>query len=90
MPIKKKFTGRLVIHVGDLVEITVGAQRMMGEVVEDRGRIGFKGRKLYRITLQTDSADPRSIELPAEEIVVTRRASSPKKGAHQGEEDRAE
>lgn len=67
------------IHVGDLVEIMFGAQKMMGKVVEDRGRIGFKGRNLYRIIVSTGADELMGIELPSDEIHVKRRVPRSRK-----------
>jgi hypothetical protein len=78
---KKGAARRSTIHVGDLVQIKFGAGDVMGQVVEDRGRIGFKGRNLYRILVTMDAGEPMNIELPAEEIRIARRASAAKKVA---------
>ena len=42
--------------VGDLVQVNFGGDEVKGRVVENRGRIGVRGRNLYRILLQMDLA----------------------------------
>jgi hypothetical protein len=86
----KKIVGRRalsaskVLHVGDMVQVMFGAQSMKGKVVEDRGRIGYKGRNLYRILVQAGMGELMNIELPAEEIRVTRRVPISRKGHQHG------
>ncbi len=80
MTMKKKTVGkkgatRSTIHVGDLVQVNFGGDEVKGRVVENRGRIGVRGRNLYRILLQMDAGEPMNIELPTERIRITRRAS---------------
>jgi hypothetical protein len=84
MPMKKGSGSRgaahsASVHIGDLVQITFGSQKMKGKVVEDRGRIGYKGRNLYRILVTTGANEPMDIELPADEFQITRRASASRK-----------
>src|SRR5688500_5338389 len=71
MRVKKTAQNRITraINVGDSVRIRFGAKTVSGQIVEDRGGIGVKGRRLYRIRLLIDD-EPTSIELPADKCNV--------------------
>lgn len=79
MPLNKKVKTGFRIHraggvrVGDLVKVAFGAHPASGRVVEDRGKIGVKGRQLYRVVIMMNN-EPMSLELPADEIQIVRRA----------------
>jgi hypothetical protein len=53
-------------QVGQAVRLKHGFRGMIGEVVEDRGPIGVRGRRLYAVKLRLDrgtnlsSSDPKS------------------------------
>jgi len=51
--------------VGDRVRFKLGAHRLVGTVVEDRGFIGVGGRQLVRIEVEIDPTYSREFELPA-------------------------
>jgi hypothetical protein len=55
---------------GDLVRFKFGLRFVQGEVKEDRGPIGIKGRRLYLVEFcpEPQSPEPFHIELPAEEL----------------------
>lgn len=55
------------IQVGDRVRFQFGNRPTVGIVTEDRGLIGFKGRRLLRIQLDIDGEE-RALELPAEDV----------------------
>jgi hypothetical protein len=57
-------------HVGDKVTFRIGAQRLRGKVIEDRGAIGVSGRRLLRIRIGSDH-DVREVELPADEVALS-------------------
>jgi hypothetical protein len=46
-----------------------------GKVVENRGRVGVRGRKLYRVVITSGMPEPMSIELPEAELTISRRAA---------------
>lgn len=54
-------------RIGDLVKVPIGLRKLKGKVVEDRGKIGVRGRKLYRIAMTIDG-EVVNIELPADQI----------------------
>lgn len=56
-----------VFGIGDLVDVPVGTHTLKGKVAEDRGEIGVRGRKLYRIVVMIDG-DAMNVELPADQI----------------------
>lgn len=51
--------------VGDRVRFQLGARKVVGTVVEDRGMIGLGGRQLVRVEVPLDPSYVQSIELPA-------------------------
>ena len=55
---------------GDLVRFKLGTRSIQGEVKEDRGPIGVKGRHLYLVEYRPESQSPSlsQIELPAEQL----------------------
>lgn len=55
---------------GDLVRFTLGTRSVQGEVKEDRGPIGVKGRHLYLVAFRPEHESPSlaQIELPAEQL----------------------
>jgi hypothetical protein len=55
---------------GDLVRFRLGTRSIQGEVKEDRGPIGVKGRHLFLVEFHQgpQSAYCSQIELPADEL----------------------
>jgi hypothetical protein len=49
-------------RVGDWGRIPIGSGAMVGEVIEDRGPIGVGGRRLVRISVPIQFADPMIVE----------------------------
>jgi len=61
----------LAISIGDRVAFDYGGGLVAsGTVVEDRGKIGFEGRRLFRIRMETDGSEPAFIELPESDLSV--------------------
>lgn len=58
------------VRKGDLVTFQIGTRSVQGEVKEDRGPIGIKGRHLYLVEFrrESESTDLSQIELPAEQL----------------------
>jgi hypothetical protein len=55
-------------RVGDRVRILHGFRGMIGEVIEDRGRIGMGGRRLYTVKFRLDEWNEHTSELPEESL----------------------
>jgi hypothetical protein len=55
-------------HVGDRVRVLHGFRGLIGEVVEDRGAIGYRGQRLYAVKLQLDSWNELTTEFPEESL----------------------
>ena len=55
---------------GDLVRFRLGIRSVQGEVKEDRGPIGVKGRHLYLVEFRPEpqSVALSQIELPADQL----------------------
>jgi hypothetical protein len=64
--------------IGDSVKVNVGTAVFRGRVAENRGKIGVRGRNLYRIVVKIDG-EKVNIELPADQLRVSRRAVTGKK-----------
>ena len=55
-------------HVGDRVRLRHGFPGLIAEVVEDRGRIGVGGRRLYAVKLRLDEWNELITERPEESL----------------------
>jgi hypothetical protein len=64
--------------VGDWVSFPYGARTPVALIIEDRGPIGVKGRRLYRIELPIEDCEPDRFEV-AEEYMIP--ATPPEKPA---------
>lgn len=63
---------------GDLVRFRLGTRSVQGEVKEDRGPIGVKGRHLYLVEFcpESQSVSFSQIELPADQLQAVRDTAS--------------
>lgn len=55
-------------RVGDRVRILHGFRGVIAEVVEDRGPIGVRGRRLYGVKFRVDEWNEHTTELPEESL----------------------
>lgn len=55
-------------RVGDRVKIPLGSKGVIGIVTEDRGPIGYHGRRLYQVRAAMDPLETTIFELPEEDI----------------------
>jgi hypothetical protein len=53
-----------LLKVGDRVRFTFGVTPVEGVIVEDRGHIGYGGRRLLRIRFRLDEYNEYHAELP--------------------------
>jgi hypothetical protein len=53
-------------HVGDWVTLPYGPQRVLAQVVEDRGPLGVRRRRLYRVRLDQDETEAGTFEVREE------------------------
>lgn len=56
------------LKVGDRVRFNLGGHRVIGVIVEDRGRIGAGGRRLYAVRAQLEAVGESTFELPSDEL----------------------
>lgn len=56
------------LRVGDRVSVDFGRRRLTGVIVEDRGAIGARGRRLFRVNIPMDPFEPMMLELPEDEL----------------------
>lgn len=54
--------------VGDKVMFRIGPIKVRAVVVEDRGRIGANGRRLFRVQRNVKIGDPVVYEFPEQEL----------------------
>jgi hypothetical protein len=54
--------------VGDRVSVRIALRSVPGILVEDRGFIGYRGRRLWRVEVEFDPPNVTYIELPEEEL----------------------
>lgn len=54
--------------VGDRVRLRYGFDGVIGEIIEDRGRILAGGRRLYTVKLRIDENDDYVTERPEESL----------------------
>ena len=59
-----------LFRVGDRVRVILGPQDLVGTIVEDRGKIAFGGRRLFRVRVDFDSTNTTYIEVPQDEITA--------------------
>ena len=55
-------------RVGDWVMIPFGLRRAIVEIIEDRGPIGYRGRRLYGVRLNRSRTNPETTEVPEEDL----------------------
>jgi hypothetical protein len=58
-------------RVGDWVTFFFGPQKVKARVIEDRGPLGVGGRRIYRVSLAFDSAEPMEFEMPEDDLKPT-------------------
>ena len=65
-------------HKGDRVRFRYGTRWLQGVIIEVRGPIGVRGRRLYLVEFRPDSDSTSQVELPPDELEsVTGTASLP-------------
>ena len=57
-----------LFKVGDWVSFQYGLREALAQVIEDRGPIGDKGRRLYGLQMEREMCDPDYFELPEVEL----------------------
>jgi hypothetical protein len=56
------------LSVGTLVKFMFGGHEVHATVIEDRGPVGAKGRRILRIRLELAATDPIELEVPADDV----------------------
>src|SRR4051794_21294725 len=58
-----------LFHTGDWVSFSYGPSRVLAKVLEDRGPLGVRGRRLYRVQPPADQFEESSpFEMPEDEL----------------------
>lgn len=65
---RSKPSHRAQLAVGDRVAFQLGGRRVVGTVIEDRGKIGFKRARLLAVRVRRSEADDLILEMPADEL----------------------
>jgi len=60
-----------LFHIGDWVKFDYGPKKVSARIVEDRGPLGVKGRRLYRVQLDEKLGDASAFEMPENELDAT-------------------
>jgi hypothetical protein len=55
-------------RIGDWVTFQYGPRRVSAKVVEDRGPLGVRGQRLYRVQLDEELGDESAFEMPENEL----------------------
>ena len=63
-------------RVGDGVMLLYGPQKVVGEIVEDRGSLGEYGRRLYRVRINRGEDDETTFEIPEEDMEVSEQVAA--------------
>jgi hypothetical protein len=57
------------LSVGSRVKFVFGVDEVTATVIEDRGNVGYKGRRLLRVRLDIDDvAEPIELEIPEVDV----------------------
>jgi hypothetical protein len=57
-----------LFKIGDRVSVQLGSRTSPGTIVEDRGLLGFGGRRLFRVKVDFDPPNVTFIEMPEDEL----------------------
>jgi hypothetical protein len=58
------------IEVGEWVLVPFGGDPLEAQVVEDRGNLGYKGRRLLRVAVPTEEGgEPVEFEVPEADLI---------------------
>jgi hypothetical protein len=55
-------------RVGDWVSYLFGFRRVIGQVVEDRGRLGLQGGRLYSLAIERDEDEVTTTVIPEDDL----------------------
>jgi len=65
------------LGLGDRVVYYIGPQRWLAEVIEDRGKLGVGGTRIYRIrSLSRSPGSDHAFEMPEDLLKLVRRKTS--------------
>jgi hypothetical protein len=65
-PSNKQPSRRPSFKLGDRVSVRIALRSVPGIVVEDRGLIGYRGRRLWRVDVEFDPSNVAYTEVPEE------------------------
>ena len=55
-------------EIGDRVCFTMGTSTICGQILNDRGPIGFNGTRIYQVLIPNDPYEDEIIEMPADSL----------------------
>jgi len=56
------------LRVGDRVSFEFGAGTVKGVIIEDRGKLGFKGAQLFTVRVKRTDAEDLVLEIAADRL----------------------
>jgi hypothetical protein len=68
------------IKVGDVVRFNLSGTKAAGRVTEDRGPIGYEGRRMFRVAYSLGADFSNETDMPAENLTVARRGGRTEPG----------
>jgi len=74
-------------RVGDWVSFIYGVEPAIAQIIEDRGRIGIQGRRLYRLHMDRYMTEPIEFEMPEDYLEPAPAPSAPADGRGRTDED---
>jgi hypothetical protein len=76
MSTTRKSTDRF--SVGDWVSFPYGARALVAQVIEERGPLGVKRRRLYRVRVGGEGGEADSFEMPEDELNIVSPPEKPR------------
>ena len=73
------------VSIGDRVRFSLGTSCILGVVVEDRGPIGARSARIFRVRVSNDPYDDKVFEMPEDEIDVVGQDAWQGEAIHAGE-----
>ncbi len=55
-------------RIGEWVLFPFGTRKVLAKIIEDRGPIGYRGRRLYGVLLDRNRPEPKTTEAPEEDL----------------------
>ena len=70
-----------LFQVGDTIRFRLAIDDVEGEITEDRGNLGYEGRRLYGVRFSINPGEFLQTEVPEEDLTLISRTEAPVSGA---------